>query len=348
MITHSQAKKKCQRRPSASEREPGIVAHSGKPRTTMRPSAERADTPSTPVVSKRASPMRVMPRRLAIGAAHRGRREHGIGEIEATPQYSAGCALKICSPLPTSASMHSRLIQCIGTQRRAMPQHRAPFEALRHGGHATRNQGSTPSATSFASAAGYCRGAGLAHQQAVTASNGCAMAGRDFAVEVVLVAAQDLDVDELPGLQPGLAAVLDLHQAVDLRRVGLRARDRELAVDRIDQAALHGADLGFEPRGGNLRLPLHEARQALLLHFLGHRIGQLVGGRAVDRRIGERADAIELRLVEEVEQLLELGFGLAREADDEGRADGEVRADLAPALRCARASCRPRPGASSA
>ena len=70
--------------------------------------------------------------------------------------------------------------------------------------------------------------------------------------------------------------------------------------------------------------------------FLRHRIGQGVGRGAFDRRIGEAADAVELRFFEEVEQLLELGFGLAGKADDEGAADGEVGADLAPVRGCAR------------
>ncbi len=50
----------------------------------------------------------------------------------------------------------------------------------------------------------------------------------------------------------------------------------------------------------------HEALEALLLEFFGDRAGQFVRLRAVDRRIGERADAIELGLVEKREQFLEL------------------------------------------
>src|SRR3954447_11084872 len=44
----------------------------------------------------------------------------------------------------------------------------------------------------------------------------------------------------------------------------------------------------------------------------------------------EAADAIELGLLQPGQQLLKLGLGLAGEADDEGRADREVRADLPP------------------
>src|SRR3546814_16645502 len=47
-----------------------------------------------------------------------------------------------------------------------------------------------------------------------------------FAVKIVLVAAHDAHVDELAGPQAGVAAVLDLDPASDLRCVGHRARDR--------------------------------------------------------------------------------------------------------------------------
>ena len=57
----------------------------------------------------------------------------------------------------------------------------------------------------------------------------------------------------------------------------------------------------------------------------------LVGGRAGHRLVLEAADAGELRFLQPVEQDLEVGLGLAGEADDEGGADGEVGADVAPA-----------------
>ena len=79
------------------------------------------------------------------------------------------------------------------------------------------------------------------------------------------------------------------------------------------------------------RLSLTEAGAALFLQRFGHRIRQSVGCGARDRRESEAADAIELRLLEPVEQLLEIRVGLAGEADDEGRADGDVGADLPPA-----------------
>src|SRR3546814_3679594 len=97
----------------------------------------------------------------------------------------------------------------------------------------------------------------------------------------------------LAGPQAGVAAVLDLDQAIDLRCVGHRARDRQLTVDRVDDAALHAAHLGLQLRRGNPRLAFHEARQPLLLHVLVDRVRQLVGLRTFHRRVGERADAVE-------------------------------------------------------
>ncbi len=76
----------------------------------------------------------------------------------------------------------------------------------------------------------------------------------------------------------------------------------------------------------------HESLEALLLERLRHRVGQGVGSRAVHRRIGEGADAIELRGGQEIEQHLEIRVGFARKADDEGAAQGQLGADATPRL----------------
>ena len=77
---------------------------------------------------------------------------------------------------------------------------------------------------------------------------------------------------------------------------------------------------------------LHEAREPLFLDFRRHVRRHVVRGGAFDRRILERAHAIELRLVQPGQQLFELGLGLAGKADDESAANREIRADLAPRL----------------
>ena len=71
---------------------------------------------------------------------------------------------------------------------------------------------------------------------------------------------------------------------------------------------LHGAaDLLREPLGADLGGEFHEARAALGLDFRGDRgSSQRIGRRALDRRILEAADAIELRRAQPVEQLLEV------------------------------------------
>ena len=73
-----------------------------------------------------------------------------------------------------------------------------------------------------------------------------------------------------------------------------------------------------------------QARLALFAHFLRQGPGQRVGAGALDRRIGEGADAVELGLVEKIQQFVELGFGLAGKAGDEGAADRQVRHHPAP------------------
>ena len=90
--------------------------------------------------------------------------------------------------------------------------------------------------------------------------------------------------------------------------------------------------LRLSRRCRNRLLVRHEAMPALLLHLGRDGCREIVGDARRDRLVAEAADAIELRLVEPVEQQLEILVGLAGKADDEGRADGEIGTDLAPAL----------------
>ncbi len=148
----------------------------------------------------------------------------------------------------------------------------------------------------------------------------------------MLVAVGDFNIHQIAHLQAELATVLDVHQPIDFRRIGTRAGHRDVVFDHIHQALLHAADLGFQTQRRDLRLLGHEARQALLFHFFGHLIRQRVGAGAIDRRIRKRTDAVQLRLIQEVQQGFEFGIGLAGEADDEGRAHGDLRAHRLPAL----------------
>src|SRR5262249_11437424 len=148
-------------------------------------------------------------------------------------------------------------------------------------------------------------------------------------VEIVFVGALDLHRGDLADAQG--AAACDVDGAVDLGRVALAAALRNSRADFINDHLLARADLGLEPLRRDRLLALHEAMPALLLPRVGHTGREIVRDRAVHRLVFEAADAIELRFAEPVEQQLEVGIGFARKADDEGRAQGEARADLAPA-----------------
>ena len=116
----------------------------------------------------------------------------------------------------------------------------------------------------------------------------------------------------ISGASPSLRAMAVLPS---MASTSTRIRRPTLAASR---AALMSARL------------LHEAREPLFLNFRRHVRRDVVGRGAFDRRILECADAIELRLVQPGQQFFELGFGLAGEADDEGAANGEIRAGRAP------------------
>src|SRR5262249_1846603 len=81
---------------------------------------------------------------------------------------------------------------------------------------------------------------------------------------------------------------------------------------------------------GNRLLVRHQAVPALLLDFVWNGRGEVVRDGAGDRLVAETADAIELRLGQPFQQLAEIVFGLPWKTDDEGRADGQVRAGLPP------------------
>ena len=108
----------------------------------------------------------------------------------------------------------------------------------------------------------------------------------------------------------------------------------------VDDHLHLAADLPPAPVEGDLLLACHQPVAALLLDLLGQVAVQLVGRRARLERIREDADALELRFADEVAQLLELGLGLAGEADDERRSQRQVRD-----ARCA--ACRAVPRSSA-
>src|SRR6516165_9178568 len=160
-------------------------------------------------------------------------------------------------------------------------------------------------------------------------------------MQVVFVGAFDAHRRDLAPAQR--AAACDVDNAVDLRRVAARAplghgragahriRLAAGAVSLVDDHLLTRADSAPEASRGDRLLMPHEAMPALLLHRVGDRGGKLVGERACNRLVTEAADAVEFCLIEPIEQAAEILFTLAGKADDEGRADGEIGADVAPA-----------------
>ena len=87
-----------------------------------------------------------------------------------------------------------------------------------------------------------------------------------------------------------------------------------------------GADAGHrgETALHDLLLSLHETAAAELGHFRRDGAVHLRGRSALFGREGEYAKLVELRGADEVEEVLEVGLGLAGEADDEGGAQGDT------------------------
>src|SRR5208337_4076310 len=110
-MTSSQAKKKCQRLPIARSCSAGSVAQDGNPRSSISPSGPR-EAPRNPVVSNAWPKMVVTPPTgspLSSSLAENERK--GCWNWVASPQLSAGRALKICIPLISSMSKQSALTQ---------------------------------------------------------------------------------------------------------------------------------------------------------------------------------------------------------------------------------------------
>src|SRR6056297_623864 len=147
--------------------------------------------------------------------------------------------------------------------------------------------------------------------------------------QVVAIVSRDPCIDEISCFDP--ARTLKQHDAVDFRRIPVAASHDGGAVYLVYDDRLYIAHAAGQAGFADALLVLHEAMPAVVLEFFGHRVGQFVGGRAGDRGILEAADPLELRLAEPVEQYPEVVFGFARVADDEGRTDHQVRADVAPA-----------------
>src|SRR5262245_10685273 len=129
---------------------------------------------------------------------------------------------------------------------------------------------------------------------------------------------------------PGAAAAED--QSIDLGRVAIAATGEERAAAAaialrfaFQEDRQAPADLAPIAAEGYLVLERHGAVVALLHDLLGHLVRQVAGRRAQLARVLKDADAVEPDLAQEVQQEGELLLRLAGEADDEGRAQGDIR-----------------------
>src|ERR1700719_3942682 len=147
-------------------------------------------------------------------------------------------------------------------------------------------------------------------------------------MKVVSVGALDLDGGEFADPQRPPRRHVD--GAVDLRGIALAAAFSCGRADRVDDDLLAGADMALEAARRDYLLALHETVPALLLDLIRHGVAEIVGGRAFHGLVAEATDPIERRLVKPVEQEGEFLLGLAREADNEGRPQGDVGTDVAP------------------
>ena len=109
-------------------------------------------------------------------------------------------------------------------------------------------------------------------------------------------------------------------QTIDLRCIGMATANGALVVDLIDQDLDTPSHLGSQLFSADPCLCFHEPLQTLLFDFLRYGTGQGVGGRSLNGGVGETAHAIETRLLDEVEEFLEFGLGLAGKTDDKGTA----------------------------
>ena len=100
---------------------------------------------------------------------------------------------------------------------------------------------------------------------------------------------------------------------------------RVLLRRSFHQHRLHRAHHGLRDAGGVGIDVLLQAVQAGVLGGVGHVVRQVGGGRAGAARVDEGEALVEADILDQFHGLLEVGVGLAGEADDEIRADRDVR-----------------------
>src|SRR5262245_1656561 len=107
-----------------------------------------------------------------------------------------------------------------------------------------------------------------------------------------------------------------MHDAVDFRGITLATPLGDVAPELVDDDLDALAHLAPEAADGDRALALHETMPALLLDVVGHGIAKVVGDRALDRLVAETTHAIELRLVQPVEEKGKILLGISEKPDD--------------------------------
>src|SRR4029077_11842938 len=77
-------------------------------------------------------------------------------------------------------------------------------------------------------------------------------------------------------------------------------------------------------------LALHQAAPALFFDLIRQGFREIIGSRAFHGVVAKAPDPVERRFVEPVEEKGKVRLGLAREADNEARAQRDIRTDGAP------------------
>lgn len=108
--------------------------------------------------------------------------------------------------------------------------------------------------------------------------------------------------------------------AVDIGGVGFSAGGGR----GIDQNTKLLADEGGGALGGNFLLGGHSFAVARFFDGRRNLVGHFGSAAARFLGVGKDAHSIELCILDEAEEGIELGIGLAREANDEGGANGEI------------------------
>src|SRR5437588_2528584 len=139
----------------------------------------------------------------------------------------------------------------------------------------------------------------------------------DAAVQVVFVRSLDFCGDHLANPQRTPAG--EVNRAIDLGGVRLRAALRNGRADFVNDDLLPCAYFALQPPSGNRLLPCHQRVPAFLLDFVRYGIAECIRRSARDWLVFEATETIDFGFLEPIEQIFEIGIGLAGKADDEGR-----------------------------